>query len=93
MGLSATNPQLPSGNFPSSPLPNTDFSTQPWHAAYMAALFENDRKQMANRITEARHLILRREQELLAAPADPAEQNALNRAMYALRALRTCLGL
>lgn len=93
MGLSATNPQLPTEVVPVSPLPNSDFSTQPWHAAYMAALFETDRKQMANRITEARHLILRREQELLSAPPNAAEKNALNRAMYALRALRTCLGL
>jgi hypothetical protein len=93
MELSRTNTPLRTEVFQPSPLPNPDYSSQCWHAAYMAALFETDRRQMANRITEARHLILRREHELVCGSSDRAELNALNRAMHALQALRTCLGL
>jgi len=93
MGMSVTNVQLQRGVVPASPQPIADYSSQRWHAAYMAALFETDRNRMAERITHARHLILLREQQLLAGHVDPGEKNALDRAMYALRALRTCLGL
>ena len=92
MEVSTTNAQLPEQGFQPNQLANAQYSAQPWHAAYMAALFETDRRRLANRITEARHLILRREHELIGHAVCP-ERNALNRAMYALRALRTCLGL
>jgi hypothetical protein len=66
---------------------------QPWHAGYMAALFENDRNELLGRITHAEQLILSRQRELLTQKGDlvRAEQNALNTAAHALRALRTCV--
>ena len=93
MGLSATNIHTHAEVHSDASLSPADFTTQPWHVAYMAALFETNRNQMVNRITHAKHLILRRERELFAGPGDRAEKNALNRALHALHALRTCLGL
>jgi len=71
--------------------PGVLYRLQPWYEAYMAALFEADRRQMAERIRTAEQLILSRERELLAARAELPEQNALNNALHALRALQACL--
>jgi hypothetical protein len=59
----------------------------------MAALFEADRSQMNVRVKEAERLILLRERELLADRCILAERSALNNALHALHALRSCLGL
>jgi len=67
--------------------------SQPWYIAYMAALFETDKKRIGERINHARHLILNRERELFAGQRDPAEQRSLISALHALEALRSCLGL
>jgi hypothetical protein len=69
------------------------YRLQPWHAGYMAALFENDRSALLIRITHAEQLILIRERELLSQKGElvRSEQNALNNALHALRALRTCV--
>lgn len=69
------------------------YKSQPWHAGYMAALFETDRTQIRGRIRQAELLIVSREHELHAGDVDVLEQHALNSALHALRALRTCLGL
>ena len=66
---------------------------QPWYAAYMAALFEANRKQIRERINYAEQLILARERELLPEANDFAEQRALNNALHALRALASCLNV
>lgn len=66
---------------------------QPWYAAYMAALFESNRKQIRGRINYAEKLILVRERELSARADDLAEQRALHNALRALRALASCLGV
>lgn len=66
---------------------------QPWHAGYMAALFENDRDALLGRITYAKQLILNRERELLSGRGhlDRSERDALNNALHALEALRACI--
>jgi hypothetical protein len=72
---------------------NLPHTSQAWHIAYMAALFEADRSQMNFRIKEAERLILRREREVLADRSMVTERSALNNALHALHALRSCLGL
>lgn len=69
------------------------YKSQPWYEAYMAALFESDRKQISESIRHAELLILNRERELFTCALDPKEQRALNNALHALRALHGCLKL
>ena len=66
---------------------------QAWYAAYMAALFEANRKQMRERISHAEQLIQVREQELLMHANDLTEQRALSNALHALHALASCLNV
>jgi len=69
------------------------YRQQPWYAAYMAALFESDRKQIAQQIRQAERLILARERALLPQPSELSEPRALNNALHALHALASCLNL
>lgn len=70
----------------SHPLP------QPWRKLYTAALFETDRKQVPMRIAAAEKAIVARSRELFAAGADTIEEDqALDDALYALKALQSCL--
>jgi hypothetical protein len=63
-----------------------------WHALYHAALFETDRNQVPQRIAEAEKAILSRMRELFGAKTDHIEEDVvLDDALYALRALRTCV--
>ncbi len=69
------------------------YKSQSWYEAYMGALFESDRRQIAESILLAEFLILNRERELPSGPSDRIEQRALDNALHALRALRGCLKL
>lgn len=63
-----------------------------WHSLYQAALFETDRQMIPVRIAEAEKAILNRVQELLGADSDHIEEDQiLDDALYALRALRNCV--
>jgi hypothetical protein len=65
-----------------------------WHDLYKAALFETDRNKLPQRIAEAEKAIVARARELFASNADNIEEDqALDDALYALRALQSCLGL
>lgn len=64
MGLNSDRVQLPSLPIPPES-PDAPYRRQPWYAAYMAALFEADRKQIPLRIRYAEQLVLARERELL----------------------------
>ena len=70
-----------------------DYKSQPWYEAYMAALFESDRRRIGESIRRAELLILNREQESFTCALDRKEQHALNNALHALRALHGCLKL
>jgi hypothetical protein len=62
----------------------------PWHVLYRAALFENDRDKLPQRIEEAERAILSRIKELFITTTDHIEEDAvLDDALYALRALRS----
>jgi hypothetical protein len=64
----------------------------PWHALYHAALFENDRNKLPQRIEEAEKAILSRIRELFVTTTDHIEEDVvLDDALYALRALRSCV--
>jgi len=65
-----------------------------WRQLYTAALFETDNNRLAGRIADAEKAIVARARELFAAGADTIEEDqALDDALYALRALQSCLEL
>ncbi len=65
-----------------------------WRGLYQAALFENDRNKMPERIAEAEKAILARIKELFVVTADHIEEDLiLDDALYALRALRSCVAV
>lgn len=65
-----------------------------WRKLYIAALFETDREKIPARIVEAEKAIVARTQELFSSSSDTIEEDqALDDAMYALRALQSCLEL
>ena len=62
-----------------------------WQTLYHAALFETDRTKIAQRIAEAEKAIAERSKVLLMVDADHIEEEQiLDDALYALRALRNC---
>ena len=67
---------------------NENSHNSSWHAAYMAAVSENDRARVHARIRYAAQLILQREHELLQQNAHQDERRALNNALNALRTLQ-----
>ena len=63
-----------------------------WRELYKAALFEKNREKLPDRIAEAEKAIVARARELFASSADTIEEDqALDDALYALRALQSCL--
>ena len=63
-----------------------------WRELYVAALFETDREKMPSRIADAEQAIVARARELFSAGNDTVEEDqALDDALYALRALQSCL--
>ena len=77
----------------------TDQTTTPtichdWRELCKAALLESDKRQRTFRIDEAERALTQRVRELHAIPnADAQECQAVDRALYGLRALRSCLRL
>jgi hypothetical protein len=62
-----------------------------WRELYRAALFEIDDQKLPSRIAEAERALLLRERELFTTASDDIEeQQAVNDALYALKALRSC---
>jgi hypothetical protein len=65
-----------------------------WRELYVAALMEADDEKMSARIAQAERAILDTVRELFYASADNIEEEqALDDALYALRALKSCLEL
>ena len=73
----------------------TSFPNAPcWRELYKAALFETDRNRLPERIADAEKAIVARARELFNTSTDNIEEDqALDDALYALRALQSCLGL
>jgi hypothetical protein len=65
-----------------------------WHDLYRAALFETNPDKVSEKIAEAEKAILTRIRELFADTADHIEEDiVLDDALYALRALRSCVAI
>jgi hypothetical protein len=65
-----------------------------WRELYTTALFETDNNRLPGRIADAEKAIVARARELFSAGADTIEEDqALDDALYALRALQNCLEL
>ena len=65
-----------------------------WRALYVAALFETDQNRLPARIADAEKAIVARSRELFSAGSDTIEEDqALDDALYALRALQSCSDL
>jgi hypothetical protein len=74
-GASLSHPSLPS-----------------WRELYKAALFETNHEKLPERIADAEGAIVARARELFASSADTIEEDqALDDALYALRALQSCV--
>lgn len=70
---------------------SSDFSVA-WHTLYQAALFESDREKIPARIDAAEKAILDRVKQLFVLKSDHIEEDqVLDDALYALRALRNCV--
>lgn len=68
--------------------------SQSWRQLYTAALFETDNNRLAGRIADAEKAIVGRARELFSAGSDTIEEDqALDDALYALRALQSCMEL
>lgn len=75
------------------PAPITPIGRLPqrWRELYIAALFETDDQRIPERIADAEKAIVVRARELFSAGADTIEEDqALDDALYALRALQNC---
>ncbi len=71
---------------------NSQNTVAAWHTLYQAALFETNRQMIPGRIAEAEQAILDRVKELFQVQADHIEEDQiLDDALYALRALRNCV--
>jgi len=65
-----------------------------WKDLYVAALFESDTQQIHSRIEDAEGAIRGRARELFQAAGDSVDEaEALDDALYALHALRSCLAI
>jgi hypothetical protein len=74
------------------PAGNTSDSSLTWHSLYQAALFESDREKIPGRIDAAEKAILHRIKQLFVLKGDHIEEDqVLDDALYALRALRNCV--
>jgi hypothetical protein len=73
---------------------NSSQQTPPtWRDLYIAALFENEKPRIAQRIAEAQLAILVRRRALTLSINDVRERHALDSALFSLEALRTCLAI
>jgi hypothetical protein len=74
------------------PPTNSSDSSLAWHSLYQAALFESDRAKIPNRIDAAERAILDRVKQIFHIEGDHIEEDQiLDDALYALRALRNCV--
>ena len=72
--------------------PRSTSQTTLWHDLYKAALFEPDPSRMPEHITRAESAIVERARQLFGQQGDHIEEElALDDALYALQALRSCL--
>jgi hypothetical protein len=72
--------------------PGESSQAKDWKELYLAALLEDDRNRVPGLIVEAERAIVQRARELFQAGGDNIdEEQGLDDALYALRALKSCL--
>jgi hypothetical protein len=77
-----------------TPLSSVPTGVPNWRELYKAALFAGNRQELPLRIVEAERALILRARELFAMSGDNSEEGqAVDDAMYALRALRNCMEL
>jgi len=81
---------LPGDLVKNSPSPIPAGSSDDWKELYNAALFENDRSRVVQRIAEAQVAIVARRQLLLMSRSEAKERQALDTALLLLQALANC---
>ena len=64
-----------------------DSTHKDWKLLYLAAIGEKDKSALAKRISDAEHAIFLREREIFYTGTTLEEKEALEDALYALRAL------
>lgn len=75
-------------------LPSESIAVQNWRELYLAALFETDREKLSSRIEHAERAMISRARDIFAiAGSNSEEGKALDKGLYAMRALRNCLEL
>jgi len=62
-----------------------------WKGLYRAAILETNKNVIRQRLTQAEEAVLARGREVFYSASDHEEKEALEDALYALRALRTAL--
>ncbi|HTS04751.1 MAG TPA: hypothetical protein VMP68_04145 [Candidatus Eisenbacteria bacterium] len=62
-----------------------------WKVLYRAAILETNKSVIAQRLAEAQEAVLARGREVFYGSGSPEEKEALEDALYALRAFRTAL--
>jgi|SRR5580698_8121610 hypothetical protein len=68
------------------------FKAWTWRESYVAALMEPDNEKMSARIADAERVIVERAKELFNQSGDNIqEEEAMDDALYALRALKACI--
>ena len=73
---------------------SANFPSSRWRELYRAALFETDTRKLPSRIEEAERELIRRGRQLFPMSVNQRDEaEAIDDALYALRALRNCLKL
>lgn len=67
---------------------STRYVKQDWEKLYRAAVLEQDRSKLLQRITDAEAAILERSRSLSKRPGNGEEQEAITRALHILSLLR-----
>ncbi len=65
------------------------FHSTDWRSLYRAAILEQDRTAVPRRVSEAEKAVVARGREIFYSNSSPEEKEALEDALYALRAYRT----
>jgi hypothetical protein len=60
-----------------------------WKTLYRAAILETNKRVLPQRVSEAEEAVIARRREIFYSSGNPEEKEALEDALYALRALKT----
>lgn len=72
-----------------NPLPSTCSTQKSWKVLYRAAILENNKSIVSQRVSQAEDAVIARTRELFYQPTSMEERDELDDALYALRAFRT----